>query len=144
MTPTLMGRLQTRAFVIIVVGSLWTLALTPLLPLSGSYASRYQATFTVLGVVLVLGFLWDPLYQALQQYRWEKDWPALFGLLTGVNEGVAVWFLLESGWVPGHPHVTGWPFLLHFTTVWLITWAFANGAMRVPFPRWRFQGGRIL
>lgn len=144
MTPTMLGRIQTRAFVIIVVGSLWTLAITPLLPLSSPLGTRYQGTFTVLGIVMIQGFVWDVLYQGLQQYRWEKDWPALFGLLTGANEGVAAWFMLRSGVVPGDPHVPGAAFLVQFVTVWLVTWAFVNGPIRVLFPRWRFQGGRIL
>ena len=143
--PTLNGRIQTRIFVLAVIGSLWTAAITPALPPSGAPLHvKYQATFTVLAVVLVLGIAWEFLYHFLQQFRWEKDWPALFGLLTGINEGVAAWFVIRSGAVPGHPHVSGTAFVVHFATVWIVTWMFVNGPMRVPFLRWRFRGGRIL
>lgn len=144
MTPTLFGRMQTRAFALIVIGSLWTGVITLLLPIGGSLSSRYETTFTVLGIVLVQGFAWDIFYYYLQQYRWEKDWPALFGLLTGINEGATTWLILKYGTVPGHPHVTPAAFLLNFTTVWIVTFLFVNGPIRVVFPRWRFSGGRIL
>ena len=30
---------------------------------------------------------WDPLYHVLMQFRWEKDWPIMFGLLVGSPRG---------------------------------------------------------
>jgi hypothetical protein len=80
----------------------------------------------------------------LQQFRWEKDWPTMFGLLTGVNEGLLVWALLAAGAVPGDPKVGGGAFVVDFAVVWVGTWLFVNGPMRVPFLRWRFQGGRLV
>jgi hypothetical protein len=143
-TPVYFGRIQTRLFVLLLVGGLWTLIITPLLPGVGPLHHRYQATFTVLAVVFVLGILWDTLYHFLQQFRWEKDWPTMFGLFTGINEAAAAWLVLNTGDVPGHPMIHGLAFVMHFTTVWLLTWLFAIGPMRVPFLRWRFRGGRLL
>lgn len=143
MTPLYSGRLETRLFLLGVIGGLWTAVVTPFLPGGGSLATRYQATFSVLAVVFVLGAVWDVLYQFLQQFRWEKDWPIMFTLLTGFNEGIAVWAVFAAHLVPGHPVLTGAAFIVHFTTVWLLTWLFAIGPMRVVFPRWRFQGGRL-
>jgi hypothetical protein len=143
--PTLIGRIQTRIFVLAVVGSLWTLVITPLLaPHGASLADRYQATFTVLATVLVLGIGWEFVYHFLQQFRWEKDWPAFFGLLTGINEGLLVWVLLRKVGLPGDPVVPTSSFLIDFISVWLVTWMFVNGPMRVPFLRWRFRGGRLI
>jgi hypothetical protein len=145
MLPILSGRLQTRIFVIAVVGSLWTLVISPFLPPHGAPLSdRYQATFTVLALVLLLGLAWEFVYQVLQQFRWEKDWPTLFGFLTGINEGLAVWLIVEHVHLPASPHITGGAFVVHFTTVWLVTWLFVNGPMRVPFVHWRFRGGRLV
>ena len=69
MTPTLMGRLQTRIFLVVVVGGLWTLFITPFLPVSGGLVitefgssgvrDAYEATFTTLFVFLVLGLAWS-------------------------------------------------------------------------------------
>ncbi|GAA2714090.1 hypothetical protein [Actinoplanes palleronii] len=139
MVPILIGRIQTRFFLIALVGSLVTLVLVPLLPLS------YRDAFVVLLAVAVIGIGWELLYHLLMQFRWEKDWPTLFGLLTGVPEGLLLWFLLKAGAVPLIGAVPpGWAFAVHFGVVWVAVWLAANGPMRVPFLRWRFRGGRLV
>ncbi len=144
MVPTLAGRIQTRIFTLVVVGSIWLLIITPALPQDAPLNEMYQATFLVLGMVIVLGIGWEFIYHGLQQFRWEKDWPALFGLLTGINEGILVWVLLA--WVIPDSLVkpNGASFVIAFATVWLVVWMFVNGPMRVPFIHWRFRGGRII
>lgn len=144
MVPTLGGRIQTRIFVLAVIGGLWTLVITPILPGLGDIQTAYRGTFLVLLSVLVLGVAWEFVYHFLQQFRWEKDWPTLFGLLTGINEGVLVWVLLKADLVPAVPQVPGAVFVVHFTTVWLVTWIWVNGPMRVPLIRWRFRGGKVI
>ncbi len=140
MTSTLLGRIETRLFVVGTVGLLWTLIITPFLPIPGS--DRYSATLRALGLVALLGaVIWEPIYHLLQQFRWEKDWPAMFLLLQVVNEGILVRLVLD--WtVSGSIGLT--PFVLHFATTWLAIFLFLQGPMRVPFLRWRFRGGRIL
>ncbi|MDP9337191.1 MAG: hypothetical protein M3Q30_28280 [Actinomycetota bacterium] len=145
MLPILAGRIQTRIFLLGVIGSLWTLVITPILPpLGAPLHERYRATFTVLVVVLVVGLAWECLYHLLQQFRWEKDWPAFFGFLTGINEGIVAWLIVQHVDLPGHPQVNGTAFIIDFTTVWIVTWLFVNGPMRVVFLHWRFRGGRII
>jgi hypothetical protein len=144
MTPLYWGRVQTRLFLLVVIGGLWTLLIAPALPGEGTSGDKYQAAFSVLAVVFVLGIVWDGIYQLLQQFRWEKDWPIMFALLVGIPEEIAAWLVLDAGLVPGDPHITGSAFLVHFTTVWILTWLFVIGPMRVPFIRWRFNGGRLI
>jgi len=145
MLPTLNGRIQTRVFVTLVVGGLWTLLITPVLPVPGTLSDAYATTFVVLLAVTVLGVGWELLYHLLQQFRWEKDWPTFFGLVTAVNEGLLVWLLLEADAVPGIDGPVPFPaFLLQFVTTWLVVWLTVNGPMRVPFVHWRFRGGRII
>jgi hypothetical protein len=143
--PTLNGRIQTRIFLLVVVGGIWTLLLTPMLPLGAPLGTAYRATFVVLLTVLVLGIGWELVYHFLQQFRWEKDWPTLFGLVTAVNEGLLTWLLLRAGAVSGLPFPlpTG-IFLFQFLTTWIVVWLIANGPMRVPFVHWRFRGGRLI
>jgi hypothetical protein len=141
MTPTLLGRLETRAFVLLTVGLLWTLVVTPVLPADASIGDKYETTITVLLLVVIAGMAWEFLYHGLMQFRWEKDWPAFFGLLTGINEGIVVWFLARAVRDPD-PDVAS--FLIHFSTTWLVAWLFVNGPIRVPFLRWRFRGGRLV
>src|SRR5687768_15350240 len=95
MVPVLLGRLHTRLFLLAVIGSAVTALITPWLPLGGPLSERYRATFLVLAAVAVLGVAWELLYHLLMQFRWEKDWPSLFGLLTAVPEGALVYGLLQ-------------------------------------------------
>jgi hypothetical protein len=145
MLPTLSGRIQTRIVLLAVIGGLWTLILTPVLPIPGSLSQAYRITYIILLTTIVLGVLWELLYHLLMQWRWEKDWPTLFGLLTVINEGALVWLLLSLHLVPGiSGDVPLGAFLLLFLTTWIIVWLVANGPMRVPFIHWRFRGGRLI
>ena len=141
MLPTLNGRLQTRIFMLVVFGGLITLVLTPILPGDPDY----RTTYLVLATVLVLGIVWELIYHVIQQFRWEKDWPTMFGLITALNEGALVWLLLDLGLVPGiDGDVPFWAFFIDFSVIWMVIWIWTNGPMRVPFIRWRFFGGRIV
>jgi len=158
MLPTLNGRLQTRIFMLVVFGGIITFLITPVLPdgapgLPGFNGDFYQVTYVILATVLVLGIGWELLYHLIQQFRWEKDWPTMFGLITAVNEGALVWLLLDLGLVPGLPNGLGdgnlpsslfWAFFIDFSVIWFVIWIWTNGPMRVPLIRWRFFGGRIV
>lgn len=141
MTPTLLGRIQTRWLVLVIVGVPWTLVLMLFgaLATGEAYPTLLRQGFLVLGVFVVLGTVWEFIYHVLQQIRWEKDWPGLFGLLTIINEGLVLWlvlFLLDLSL-----GTLGW---IHFVTTWLLMWVWVNGPMRVLAPRWRYRGGRLI
>lgn len=145
MVPILWGRIQTRIVLTALVGAVVTLAVVPLLPGDAPLADRYAGAFVVLAAVGVLGVGWELLYHLLMQFRWEKDWPSLFGLLTGVPEALLLWWLLRAGavpWVETPP--SGGAYAAHFAAVWVAVWLVANGPLRVPFLRWRFRGGRLV
>lgn len=145
MTPTLGGRLQTRIFVLVVVGGLWTLVIGLVLPrpAQATQLDVYSSAFQALAIVLGFGLVWELIYHAFQQLRWEKDWPSLFILLTGITEGIVAWyFAVPLGWVL--PRVSTTAFVIHYTTTFLVTFFFLHGPMRVLFIRWRFVGGRLL
>jgi hypothetical protein len=143
--PTLWGRIQTRLLMLATVGVVITLLIVPLLPGSfGPLSDRYVNALLVIAAVAVLGVVWELIYHFLMQFRWEKDWPTLFGLLTLVPEGLVLYFLLRSGAVDFIDPVPPAAFWTHFTVVWVCIWLVTNGPMRVPFIRWRFRGGRVL
>lgn len=144
MLPTLNGRIQTRIFALVVFGGIWTLILTPLLPDGAPIGTSYGATFTVLIIITVLGVLWEFVYHGIQQFRWEKDWPTLFGLVTILNEGALVWTLVATGAWFWEVEVSFGIFFFDLLTTWLIVWVMVNGPMRVPFIRWRFHGGELI
>jgi len=142
MLPTLNGRVQTRIFMLVVFGGIITLLITPVLPGDPDYGTTYPILFTV----LVLGVIWEVIYHGLMQFRWEKDWPTLFGLLNAVNEGLLVWVLLQLDLVPGieGDEVPFSAFFIMFVVIWLVIWVWTNGPMRVFNIRWRFFGGRLV
>lgn len=148
MTPTLLGRIQTRIFLVATVGVVWMLIISPIvLPLTPDgteLGDVYSLGYAALVAVAVVGIVWEFIYHGLQQFRWEKDWPTLFGLLTGINEGIVVYFVLEAGlpWDVGE--VPGTAYVIMFATTWILIWLAANGPMRVVNLRWRFRGGRLL
>jgi hypothetical protein len=143
--PTLGGRIQTRLFLLAVVGGIVTLIIGPILPISAPLSVVYRDTFIILAAVAVLGIAWECLYHFLMQWRWEKDWPTLFGLLTAIPEGLLIWVLLKQDLIPGIKGTVSWQaYVIDFALVWLAVWLVANGPMRVPFIRWRFHGGRVV
>src|SRR5947208_12671621 len=103
MVPTLVGRIQTRIFLLVVIGGLWTLVIGPFLPVAGAtVGDKYETAYKVLGVVLLLGIGWELIYHFLQQFRWEKDWPAFFGFWEAIPEGLLAWFAVRNRYhVPG-------------------------------------------
>jgi hypothetical protein len=148
-TFTLAGRIQTRLFLILLIALPWTAILSPLLPVppGTSIWSTYRLTYSALLIVAVVGVAWDFLYHGLQQLRWDKDWPSLFALLAGINEGASTWLGLHVTGALGDSYGLSNPmataFAIHFATTWLLMWLVAQGPLRVLMPRWRFRGGRV-
>lgn len=142
MTPTLVGRIQTRILLLGTVGLLWTIIVVPILPRFGaSIGDVYGATITALVIVAVLGVGWESLYHLVQQYRWDKDWPILYGLLVGLPESIVTLVVITAIFVPAPNPVT---YFLHFFSTWVLVWLTAVGPFRLFLLRWRFNGGRII
>lgn len=137
MTPTLCGRLESRVALLVLVGVPWTVLVVPLLP----GAANYRAALLTLAVIAALGMGWELLYHAVQQLRWDRDWPSVFALLAGLPEGfAAVPVLCASGLMPPNRLA----YVLHFGSTWLIIWLAMQGPIRVIAPRWRHVGGRVV
>lgn len=140
MTLTLRGRWQTRALLLGTVGLLATLTV-------GLTLGDLLTPLALLGYVLLLGFGWDILYQYLQTWRWDRDWPPAFQLAGGIAEGLLVWGLVQvsRSVVAGLPGVattlTTPQFVVHYVVVWLMMFLGTQGPLRVLFPRWRYRGG---
>jgi hypothetical protein len=152
MTPTLVGRIQTRIFLALVIGIPWTLIVTPFLPgnrsgfTMGEVATNlYPVTFTALAVIVVVGcVLWELIYHGLQQYRWERDWPIMFFLLLVIPEAILAWFVLRAIGPESEGIATGATFVVHIVSTWVLMWLFVIGPIRIFLIRYRFRGGRIL
>ena len=146
MLPTLGGRIQTRLFLLAVVGGVVTLIIGPLLPISAPLSVVYQDTFVILAAVAVLGIGWECLYHfadamavgegladALRPGHGDPRGPARLAAADALARSPA-----SAGTVPAAA------FVIDFALVWLAVWLVANGPMRVPFIRWRFHGGRLV
>jgi hypothetical protein len=135
-TPTLVGRWQTRLALLSTIG----------LAISAVFAVAFGSAvfYIVLVYVAVLGLAWDALYTALQSFRWERDWPPVFAVIFAVIEGLAIYLLATQIGVLGLPaDLSLGLFCAHYGSVWVATYLFAQGPMRALFPWWRFHGGRI-
>lgn len=142
---SLRGRLETRLFLVLTVGLLWTLALTPILrPDALGAADALRSNLVLLGLMGVLGLGWEAAYHLIQQLRWDRDWPSLFAAAAVVPEGALLWVVAGAWpWLPVERGAVE-TFALLVGTTWAAMWLFVQGPMRVVFLRWRLQGGRIL
>jgi hypothetical protein len=142
MTPTLFGRWQTRLFLFCTVGLLvtWIFASGWV----GFPANRdYYWVLFYLGAI---GLLWDILYNFLQQFLWDHDWPGALQFLTAIVEGAFVGLFFSLGILPflDPTHFNGTTFVVHYGTAWLAMYLSAWVVMRILFPRWRFRGGEWI
>ncbi|MDY7016362.1 MAG: hypothetical protein SVX43_22740 [Cyanobacteriota bacterium] len=141
MTPTLFGRWQTRLFLLTTVGVVITLPFA--WGIWGNSAG--SVFFRFLGYVALFGLVWDVAYNFLQQFRWDRDWPAAFQLAAGIWEALFLAIAAKLVGLPGIPQ--DFPlgdFALHYSLVWLGVFTASQTVMRVLFPRWRFRGGQLF
>jgi len=140
MTPTLLGRWQTRLLLLATVG----LAVT--LPFYLGIISPGGSIFLgVLVYIALFGLVWDVVYQYFQKFRWDSDWPGALQLLAGIWEAIFVLLLVKIFGLPGVSKdlPLSW-FALHYSLVWLAVYIASQSLMRILFPRWRFRGGQWL
>ncbi|MBD3882901.1 hypothetical protein IFO70_14110 [Phormidium tenue FACHB-886] len=135
MTLTLLGRWQTRLLLLAVFGALVSI------PFAIGFGDF--VFFVSIFYVALFGVGWDILYNHLQTFRWDHDWPAAFQLLAGIWEAVFLIMMFAIVGLPGFSREMPISlFLLHYSFVWLAVFTASQTLMRVVFPRWRFQGGQ--
>jgi hypothetical protein len=140
MTPTLIGRWQTRILLLTLVGFPITLPFT--LGILGPGANSVFSL--ILLYILLFGLLWDVMYDFVQQFRWDRDWPGALQLLAGIGEAVFLGAISKSISLPGlvpEDISLKW-FAVHYSCVWLGVYIASQSLTRIVFPRWRFRGGK--
>lgn len=138
MTPTLVGRWQTRLFLFATIGVLVT-ALFAFLYNDG------QTPFVILGYVFIFGLGWDLLYQFLQSFRWDRDWPPGLIFAAGVWEGIFIFSLIRLIGLPGiSAALTSGQFWAHYGTVFIMIFICSFSLLHILFPHWRLHGGQWL
>lgn len=145
MTPTLFGRWQTRLFLFATVGVLITLPFYLGIIGSDLGTGYHPIYFWILGYVAFFGCGWDIVYNYLQKFRWDRDWPGVLQLVSGIWEGVFLACDVKLFGLPSVPkELPLLGFALHYTLVWLSIYIASQSIMRILFPRWRFKGGQLL
>jgi hypothetical protein len=145
MTSTLFGRWQTRLFLFATVGVLITLPFYLGIIGPDLIDGEHSIYYRILGYIALFGCGWDILYNYLQKFRWDRDWPGALQLVAGIWEAVFVGCGVKLLGLPGIakelPLV--W-FAIHYSLVWLSIYTASQALMRILFPRWRFRGGQIV
>lgn len=142
MTPTLFGRWQTRLFLLATIGVLITLPFS--LGIIGSPVGAIY--FRILGYIALFGCGWDILYDYLQKFRWDRDWPGALQLLAGIWEAIFLAGVVKLFGLPSLPKddlSLVW-FAIHYSFIWIGIYIASHTLMRILFPRWRFHGGQLL
>ena len=134
MTPTLFGRWQTRLLLLATVGILITIPFSE------------PIYFSVLAYIAILGLFWDVVYDFLQKFRWDRDWPGVYQLLAAIWEAIFLLLIANTIDLPllEVSYLETGNFTLHYSLVWLGLYIVSQTLMRIYFPRWRFRGGRFL
>ena len=137
MTPTLLGRWETRTALLATFGLVISLIFLVFDP-SGPFIA-------VLIDVWFFGLLWDVVYIGLQKFRWDRDWPTCFQILTGFTEGAFIYILSRTTGLPlVHGRIPLHIFILQYGLIWLTTFLWVQGPMRLVNLHWRFHGGRFV
>lgn len=140
MTPTLLGRWQTRILLMETVGLVITLLFC-----SGFFGNPEGSDyFWLLQYIVVFGLGWDYLYIQIQNFRWDQDWPAALQWIAALWEGLFIILLSDVAEIklPGTDAWNlGW-FFIHYSFVWIAVFITSQSLMRLIFPRWRFRGGQ--
>jgi hypothetical protein len=138
MTPNLAGRWQTRAALLATLGVIVTSIFWAV--------DRAGPFFVVLFYVFLFGLAWDVIYILLQKFRWDRDWPTCFQIGAAVVEGILIYALISTLGLPGIKagSVPLGLFIAQYGLVWLATFLWVQGPMRLVSLRWRFHGGRFV
>jgi hypothetical protein len=153
-TPTLLGRWQTRFFLNLVFGvpviAFYMVVFDQLPKLQEFRNDTSDLGFFHMPLLLVwmtlIGFVFDVIYIALQSLRWDRDWPLAFQIAGGLVEGGLILFLSLDDRLPFVTHCDDdiFQFPIAYMSMLVPAYAFLFGPMRVLFPRWRFAGGKIV
>ncbi len=159
MTPTLLGRWQTRLVLFLVIVSPVTLVASWLLGKSGGLSAE---PFGLAAAMLLTGLVFEAIAQQLQRFRWDQDWP--FALFVGqaVCEFWVAFVAIRLDFVPGleacdlaridrvsrqiacvdYALPIG-PAMVQAAVIIALSLVFVTGVAPVLFPRWRYRGGQF-
>jgi hypothetical protein len=139
MTPTLIGRWQSRIFLFATIGVLFSLPFA----LSSGIEHIQWVYFWVLLYLSIFGLGWDILYNYLQKFLWDHDWPGVLILISSIVEAIFLALIINFVGLPNIPKDNfSLPlYVIHYSVVWVAIYCSSWVVMRLLFPRARFRGG---
>lgn len=142
MTPTLAGRWQTRVLLYLFVGLPVTWLFTFFVL---GFEEDFLDPFVFLTALFVVGLLLDPVYDQIQRFRWDNDWPFAFFVFFGICEFLITLALLNIGALDVFLvyRIDNGTALAHFAWVLFFMLLAVLAGVQVFFIRWRFRGGEI-
>jgi hypothetical protein len=146
MTPTLFGRWQTRCFLLATIGTFVSLPFVFNALSTWGEPGLGVSYFWVVFYVGVFGLGWDVLYDFLQKFMWDHDWPGAFQFLAAIAEGAFLGLVILFFGLPGLASASfniPW-FIVHYSTLSVVIYFLSWTVMRLFFPRWRFKGGEWI
>lgn len=149
MTPTLLGRWQTRVLLFIFLGlPLTALFVWGVYPLFWTGALDWTVPFIFIAAITVLGLVADIAYIQIQRFRWDNDWPFAFQFFFSILEFGAVYGLVQAdvlgfAGLPASAIRSIWIAATHFAIVFIPSFLALLGGVQLFFVRWRFKGGEL-
>ena len=147
MTPTLLGRWQTRLLLFVIVGIPVTWWWTEVLATRDGGRSLVPAGIIV--TILLVGLALDWVYVRLHKRHWDHDWPFAYQLASMIFEFIVVLVLIHFGLVPWLPSgilyfpQAVWDATRHFAAVLVPAFLLLLGPLQTFLVRWRFKGGEL-
>lgn len=144
MTPTLLGRWQTRLLLYVCLG-------LPITCLYAIFLNEWRwppliGPFTFISAILVLGLFLDVAYAQLQRLRWDQDWPFAFQFVFSIVEFFVVYGLMNLGFLDEILPEGRIPLPVaatHFAFVFVPSFLALVGGLQIFLPRWRYNGGEL-
>lgn len=148
MTPTLLGRWQTRIILYVVLGLPITLIYS--LYLNLWRWPPFLDPFIFITLIMLVGLVLDVLYIQLQKLRWDNDWPFAFQFVVSIAEFALVYWLHSEDyfrWIFDYGDRGGIipleQAIYHFSAVFIPSFIALLGPMQIFLVRWRFKGGEL-
>ena len=156
MTPTLLGRWQTRLILFIFIGLPVTLLYAWYLS-AWRFSSQYtwlppyeltvfQDPVKFISALLVLGLILDIVYIQIQRFHWDQDWPFAYQFFFSWVEFFIVFYVMDFGFLDFMFPDGRIPFstaIWHFTWVFIPSFAGVLALLQIFLVRWRFKGGEL-
>lgn len=143
MTPTLLGRWQTRLLLFLVIALPITALFSLFLGLGA--VGRFWDPFAFVIAMTVIGLVLDPVYIQIQRFRWDNDWPFAFQFFFTILEfGIAVGAMNAGLFDPFLVSRIGFgTAVTQFILIFVPSFLALLGGVQIFLIQWRFKGGEL-